>query len=139
MIEWKNIKESKPAHYNAVIVYSSSFGICYNCRFVNNEEHGYFVNQKEIILNDVTHWMGPLKAPNNTNMKLSDKITRIETSMFPFVNSEYIYKFQAKQHLEKDNNYKIFGIIQDNIDEIMIEYLCSEFRKELEKIIKNGD
>lgn len=136
MIEWKNIKESKPLFYKIVIVYSSSAGICHNYRLINNGEQEYFVNHDQIILNDVTHWMEPLKAPNNTNEKLSDTISRTETSIFAFVYSDYVYKFQSRQYLEKDNNYKIFGIIQDNVDEILIDYLCSGFRTELEKIIK---
>lgn len=139
MMEWKNIKDIKPVPYRNVNVYTSKNEMYYDCRFVNNGEHGYFVDRDETILNNVTHWMEPLKAPNNTYKKLSDKISRTETSMYPFVNSEYSYNFSASQYLENANNFTFLGIIKNSTDEILIEYLCSEFRKELEKIIKKDD
>jgi len=139
MMEWKNIKEIKPVPYRNVIVYTSNNGIYHDCRFMINNEQGYFLDKEGTILEDVTHWMEPLKAPNSAYKKLSDKISRTETSMYPFVNSEYIYKFSANQYIENANNYTFLGVIKSSTDEILIEYLCSEFRKELEKIIKNDN
>ena len=138
MMEWKNIKEIKHVPYRNVTVYTSDYKLYYNCRFMH-DDNLYFINEDDVILNNVTHWMEPLKAPNNTYKKLSDKISRTETSMYPFVNSEYSYNFSANQYLENANNFTFLGIIKNSTDEILIEYLCSEFRKELEKIIKKDD
>jgi len=67
--------------------------------------------------------------------KLSFNIERVKVDMEIPTRCHYLYKFTTNQWLESIDSFRVFGIDDDYIKEVLVDHLVMEFKHALNNVV----